>query len=341
MKRSITLRWSLVIAAMVIITLLLSCLIFHFVFAGENVQQSPSMLMLELCLGILVIALMMLALSLYLGRWMVKRLLRPVETMAKNLDKLDKRDSQDLFIELEPIAEILREKHDALVSSSKQRVDFTANVSHELKTPLTAISGYAELIESGMATEGDLNRFAGEIRRNSKRLLVLIDDIIRLSELDSTQAELPKERLDLYEIAKNCMTTLQVNADNHQVTLHLNGVSTMLTANTMMMEELVYNLCDNAIRYNNMGGHVFVTVSKENNKILFQVKDTGIGIPKEHQERVFERFYRVDKSRSKQTGGTGLGLAIVKHVAAQHNAEIAVESEAGKGTTVSIVFPCL
>lgn len=220
------------------------------------------------------------------------------------------------------------------------RQEFTANVSHELKTPLTAISGYAEIMENGMAAQEDMIHFAGEIHRNANRLLGLINDTIRLSELDVTDGTVLSEQLDLYEIARNCVQTLQIKADKLKVSLILEGETCMLLVNKEMMHELLYNLCDNAIRYNNVGGNVLVRIgTNEEGNCYLEVKDTGIGISKEHQERVFERFYRVDKSRSKQTGGTGLGLAIVKHIVVQNHAVLQMESEVGQGTMIRVLFP--
>ena len=218
------------------------------------------------------------------------------------------------------------------------RQEFSANVSHELKTPLTSISGYAELIETGMASEQDTVRFAHGIHNSANRLLTLINDIIRLSELDGTEGEADTELLNLHEMAKNCVEMLSMSAEKHDVTIALSGTECYVTANRQMMEELLYNLCDNAIRYNNLGGSVDVqTYAREDHTYLI-VKDTGIGISKEHQERIFERFYRVDKSRSKSTGGTGLGLAIVKHIIAKSHANLELESEPGKGTAIKVVF---
>ena len=190
-----------------------------------------------------------------------------------------------------------------------------------------------------MATDADVQRFAKEIHRNSKRLLTLINDTIRLAELDVTEKTIEFEDVDLYELAESCVSMLQVNAEKHGVYITLFGNTTHIYANKGMMEELLYNLCDNAIRYNKEGGNVNVIIKEEDDSVELQVKDTGIGIPQKSLERVFERFYRVDKSRSKQTGGTGLGLAIVKHIVAKHNARIELQSELGKGTTITVIFP--
>ena len=224
------------------------------------------------------------------------------------------------------------------IQIDEMRKEFLSNVSHELKTPLTSISGYAELIETGMASEQDTVRFAHGIHNSANRLLTLINDIIRLSELDGTEEEADTELLNLHEMAQNCVEMLKMSAEKHKVTIALNGTECYVTANRQMMEELLYNLCDNAIRYNNPGGSVDVQTYAREGHTYLVVKDTGIGISKEHQERIFERFYRVDKSRSKSTGGTGLGLAIVKHIIAKSHAELELESEPGKGTTIRVIF---
>ena len=197
---------------------------------------------------------------------------------------------------------------------------------------------YAELIENGMASEEDVVHFARGIHKNSNRLLTLINDIIRLSELDGTEKEVEFEKVNLYMIAQTSLDMLQFMAQKHKVNLFLEGEECTVWGNRQMLEELVYNLCDNAIRYNNEGGKVMVQITDNGDSTVMTISDTGIGIPKEAQERVFERFYRVDKSRSKSTGGTGLGLAIVKHIIAKLQAEISVESEVGKGTKISVTF---
>ena len=226
------------------------------------------------------------------------------------------------------------------MQTAEIRQEFTANVSHELKTPLTAISGYSELIENGMAADGDVRRFATEIHRNSNRLLTLINDIIRLSELDVTENAPSMERIDLCAVARSNVDMLMLSAEKHNVTLKFSGQPSYIMGNKMMMEELVYNLTDNAIRYNKPDGTVEVTVYsyEKDHSVVMKVKDTGIGIPEEHLGLVFQRFYRVDKSRSKSTGGTGLGLAIVKHIVAQHDAKLDITSEPNVGTEITITF---
>ena len=242
------------------------------------------------------------------------------------------------YKELVPFLNTIREQHENILMAAKVRQDFTANVSHELKTPLTAISGYAELIENNMVPPEQASHFAKEIQRNSNRLLSLINDIIRLSEIDNGEETTTYESLDLNEVTRDCVGNLRVSAEQRGVTLQYEGEPCQLRANRDMMYELVDNLCENAIRYNNEGGWVCVRVLLEDSRPVLIVEDNGIGIPKDQQERIFERFYRVDKSRSKQTGGTGLGLAIVKHIVALHDANIKLESELGKGTMVRVEF---
>ena len=222
--------------------------------------------------------------------------------------------------------------------AEQMKREFTANVSHELKTPLQSIMGSAELLENGLVKSEDQPRFIERIRSEAARLMALIEDIIRLSELDEGAA-VPMETVDLLSVAKDAADTLQESANKKNVTLVLEGESAPIQGAPRLIYEIAYNLCDNAIRYNRAGGHVSVRVQPENGYALLEVADDGIGIPEEHQRRVFERFYRVDKSHSRASGGTGLGLSIVKHAAALHHAEIALKSEVGKGTTIAVRFP--
>ena len=239
-------------------------------------------------------------------------------------------DSRHMMIVTHDVTERLR--------IDEMRRDFVANVSHELKTPLTAISGYAELMENGMVPPEEIGSFAQKIEKNARRLLSLINDIIRLSELDSSNTQLLVEKFDLFEEAQICVENMQIYAEKNDVTITYEGGHQEITANREMINELINNLCANAIRYNKKNGSVKVRVDSSQGHPYISVADTGIGISKEHQKRVFERFYRVDKSRSKQTGGTGLGLAIVKHIVALHDAQLNLESEIGKGTTITVTF---
>lgn len=284
---------------------------------------------------IMLIMILLIGSSVIMAHLLTKSLILPVENMAKDLDNLDEIKTYD---ELQPFVSRIQKQHEDIVKNARVRQEFTANVTHELKTPLTAISGYSELIETGMASDADVIRFARGIHKNSNRLLNLINDIIKLSELDGDSQEEVYERVNLYSLAQTCVDMLQISAENHKVTLTLEGCESYVRGNRQQLEEVLYNLCSNAIRYNNENGSVFVTVKPEGDSTVLIVEDTGIGIPKESQERVFERFYRVDKSRSKLTGGTGLGLAIVKHIVMKHEAQITLESEVGKGTKITVTF---
>lgn len=289
-------------------------------------------------LPILIVELLLaVAICILVARMLARRLVEPIELLAKNIDDDEITATYD---EIKPFLDKIHSQHKALKKSANMRQDFTANVSHELKTPLASISGYAELIENGMAEEEDVRRFAGEIHKSSIRLLSLINDIIELSELDVMDSEMSTEIISLTEEAENCVEMLQMNAKKHgiDISMNQNQEQGIIEANRDMIQEIIYNLCDNAIRYNHDGGHVIVSVFKKEDKIVLQVQDDGIGIPKKEQERIFERFYRVDKARSKKTGGTGLGLAIVKHIAEQHSAKIKIDSNVGQGTTISILF---
>ncbi len=286
--------------------------------------------------SLVMVTCILIVVSMLLAHFLTGNLIKPIERLAENLEQQEELSEYE---ELVPLIEMIRKQHKDIMKNARIRQDFTANVSHELKTPLTSISGYAELIENGMASKDDTVRFAGGIRKSATRLLTLINDIIRLSELDSTEQNPVFEKINLYSLAETCVEMLSMNAEKHHVTISLQGMESYINGNRQMIEELLYNLCDNAIRYNNENGTVTVIVWQSRKQTILMVRDTGIGIPKEHQERIFERFYRVDKSRSKSTGGTGLGLAIVKHILVKHNATIELQSEMGKGTVMTVTFP--
>lgn len=280
------------------------------------------------------IAILLFVVSIFLSRLFAKSIVKPIEMLAKNMDR------EELATELTPFLNTIQKQHRDIVKSSNMRQEFTANVSHELKTPLTSISGYSELIAGGMAKGEDAVRFAGEIQKNSSRLLTLINDILQLSELDTRNFNDDFAWVNFADTVRNCGDLLALAAKKRNVTLHLETVPevVMIHGVTKMLEELVYNLIDNGIRYNKEGGQVVVCLAETENTVIFCVKDTGIGISKENQERIFERFYRVDKGRSRETGGTGLGLAIVKHIVAVHHADIEVTSEEDKGTEITVTF---
>lgn len=219
------------------------------------------------------------------------------------------------------------------------RREFTANVSHELKTPLHSISGYAELLKNDMVKENDKIPFAVKIYDEAGRMIRLVEDIISLSHLDEGADDMQRENIDLYTLAEKAVQSLEPQADTVCVALELSGVPAPLNGIPQLLYSVIYNLCDNAIKYNHKNGKVMVNIQNENGMVVLSVEDTGIGIAPEHQERIFERFYRVDKSHSKAVGGTGLGLSIVKHAAKIHNAKVDVKSHVGKGTTVIVTFP--
>ena len=225
-----------------------------------------------------------------------------------------------------------REKRETL------RREFTANVSHELKTPLTSISGVAELMKAGGVSKEDVTDFSRSIYDEAQRLITLVNDIIRLSELDGESISFEKEPVDLYELSEEVIGRLENEADKKKIAFHLIGAAARVMGVREILDEMLYNLCDNAIKYNKENGTVDVLVNQTGSRVSVTVRDTGIGIPPAHQDRVFERFYRVDKSHSKRVGGTGLGLAIVKHGAIYHHAKISLESAVDAGTAVTLVF---
>lgn len=221
------------------------------------------------------------------------------------------------------------------------RREFSANVSHELKTPLTSINGYAEMIKNGMAKGDDIIKFASTIRKEGGRLLNLIDDIIKLSKIEDDSNDKKFEPTNIYFIGKEAINNLEVLAENKDIEIELSGESSFILGNKGMIQDLIYNILENSIKYTNPGGSVKLSIT--NNKInsIIKIKDSGIGIPIEHQDRIFERFYIVDKSRSRKSESTGLGLSIAKHIVEYHNGKISLESEAGKGTEITIIFKAL
>lgn len=224
------------------------------------------------------------------------------------------------------------------VKREQLRREFTSNVSHELKTPLTSISGFAEIMKNGGISDSVVTDFSASIYDEAQRLISLVNDIIKISELDEKNVQAESEEVDLYELSADIINRLKPVADKRNICLNLIGESTVVSGTEKILDEMIYNLCDNAIKYNVDNGVVDVILSESSKHIKLTVRDTGIGIPQSEQERIFERFYRVDKSHSKAIGGTGLGLSIVKHGAIYHNAEIKLKSELNKGTSIAILF---
>ena len=284
------------------------------------------------------VALMMAA--AILAGLLTKALVQPVLDMTEDLDHIQENVP---YKELIPFAESIHSDRILRENNEKMRQEFTANVSHELKTPLTSISGYAELIETGIAKPEDVQGFAQKIHVEATRMLQLVNDILQLSKLDSaseTGNTPAMEVVDLLDVAKECVERQKLNARRAYISLSYLGESAPVRGSRDLLDELCQNLCDNAIRYNRPGGKVQITSAcSRDGHCTLTVADNGIGIPKEAQSSVFERFYRVDKSRSKATGGTGLGLAIVKHIARIHGARIKLESQVDEGTTITVTFP--
>ena len=284
---------------------------------------------------IVIVGLLVFLMCTFYSHRLTVRLVEPIEKMAANITLMNE---DEVYEEIRPFIATIKQQHVDILNHAQMRQEFTANVSHELKTPLTAISGYAELIASGMTSGEDTIHFANEIHSNAERLQSLINDIIKLSELDDDDLKLEFETVDLYELGEHCLASMALQAQKNEVAMYLKGEHVPLSGNKTLLEELMFNLCSNAVRYNKKGGTVTITITTEQGRPVLVVADTGIGIPEEQQERVFERFYRVDKSRSKSTGGTGLGLAIVKHIVAQHDAQITLNSKEGIGTEIKVTF---
>ncbi|MCI5722153.1 MAG: ATP-binding protein [Firmicutes bacterium] len=302
---------------------------------GKEAHSVVSVLLAALPI-IIGTALLLALICMILSHYLTKAIIRPIDRMAGDLDHIKE---SEIYPEMVPFARKIRAQHEEILSAANTRQEFTANVTHELKTPLAAISGYAELMEAGMANDSDIKRFSGEIRKSAARLLTLINDIIKLSQLDAGNASEVLEVVNIAEIASDSVEMLSLGASKNQISIKYEGVQDAgVRIGKELAQELTFNLIENAIRYNRAGGSVTVRVLREDGKILFSVEDTGIGIPEEHQKRIFERFYRVDKSRSKELGGTGLGLAIVKHICSLTDGELALESEAGKGTKISVIW---
>lgn len=288
-------------------------------------------------LSILPWIMICLLLCLVIGFIMADRM---TKTIIKPINNLDLQHPKKNFVydELKPLLIRINRQNDERNRNEKLRQEFSANVSHELKTPLTSISGYAELIMNGVASPEDVPKFANKIYKEANRMEHLVEDIIKVSRLEEHRIGIERENVDILKIAIDVKERLEIIAGKHKILIQVNGQPTMVMAVGQMMDEMLYNLCENAIKYNRPGGKVMITVAKENNHGRIEIEDTGIGIPEKYQGRVFERFFRVDKSHSRQNGGTGLGLAIVKHIVEYHNGEIHLSSALGKGTKIIVII---
>ena len=286
--------------------------------------------------------------AILIAAYMAGRGSKAATTPINQID-LNEPDREKVYDEIEPLIDKIIKQNNQIDKQIEQlnmehekqdnlRRDFTANVSHELKTPLTSISGFAEIIQNGMVKEEDITRFAGKIHSEAQRLIILVGDIIKLSQLDGKDIAVKMEPIDLYETSQAVMGHLEAAAEKRSIKMFLSGKHLVITGAEQIIEEMIFNLIDNAIKYNKTGGKIYVNILKNDDGINLSVEDTGIGIKDEDIGRIFERFYRADKSHSKEIGGTGLGLSIVKHGANFHNAKVFVKSKYGEGTKITILF---
>mgnify|MGYP003376755192 FL=1 len=282
---------------------------------------------------ITIIAVVMICFAIILARWQTSRLIRPINELD-----LNEPLKNEIYEEFKPLLERIDKQNKEKDAAAQMRKEFSANVSHELKTPLTSISGYAEIMKSGLVKPEDMPKFSERIYDEACRLITLVEDIIKLSKLDEERVEIEKEDVDLYELAMDVCSRLSLPAERKGVQIKVHGESVICHGVRPVLQEMIYNICANGIKYNKDGGKLDVWVGNTLSGKKVIVRDSGIGIPKEDLDRIFERFYRVDKSHSKQSGGTGLGLSIVKHGAMLHQAEVHVESELGKGTKMELIF---
>lgn len=280
------------------------------------------------------LAAIMLILAYFMAKWQTRRLVKPIY----DLD-LEHPLDNETYDELTPFLEAMDRQNKEKEAVSNMRKEFSANVSHELKTPLTSISGYAEIMKNGMVRPQDIPLFSERIYKEARRLITLVEDIIKLSKLDEESVELEKQDVDLYELTREIISHLSPQASQKSIRMEVTGEPVKYFGIRQILDEMIYNVCENAIKYNNEYGRVSVWVGNTLDGPKITVSDTGIGIPEEHHERIFERFYRVDKSHSKERGGTGLGLSIVKHGALLHGAKVSVESTPGRGTRIEMQFP--
>lgn len=289
-------------------------------------------------LGVLVVFIFLL--EFFLVQRQTKELIKPINELDLEhpLRNVCYEELRPLLVRLDQQNKQIVRQVEELKEAEAMRKEFSANVSHELKTPLMSISGYAELMMNGMVQPENIPDFSGRIYHEASRLSSLVSDIIQLSRLDEKSSDMPFEAVEVYELTEDIVMHLQAAADKKNISLEFQGHTAAVRGVRQVLYEMFYNLADNAIRYTEEGGTVIVSVKKKEGKVFYSVTDTGIGIPKNEQKRIFERFYRVDKSHSRQTGGTGLGLSIVKHGAALHNAKIHLESEPGKGTKIELIF---
>ena len=298
-------------------------------------QHSVGVLVLGMSQILLVMLVIAMIISGIIANILSKKIIQPL-----NHIDLENPEATNVYEELKPFTKRIAEENFEKSQREELRQQFTANVSHELKTPLTSISGFAEILKQGGTDEQTTKDFAESIYDESRRMITLVNDIIKLSKLDEKSISMEKEALSLREIAREAMEVLGPVAENKKVSINISGDSGLFNGVRPVIYEMVYNLMDNAIKYNRTGGTVNIKIESlmDSHKVILTIQDNGIGIPEREKERIFERFYRVDKSRSRELGGTGLGLSIVKHAAKYHNASILLNTKEGEGSTFTVIF---
>lgn len=322
------------------------CLENNYIIRVSMNQDSIWVLFIQMLTPMLAIIFSMMILSILLAFSSTKKIMLPI-------NKLDPEnpDDRNIYDEMKPFVRKLIVQNQQIYHQMEQlqnehkkqdtiRREFTANVSHELKTPLTSISGFAEIIRDGYVQEKDISHFADNIYKETQRMISLVNDILKLSKLEDGSINIyEREFVNLLELCQNIQERLALHAEKKQIAISCEGEAISIIGIPIMLDEIIYNICDNAIKYNFSGGYVKILVKKQDTNAIVQISDNGIGIPEKDQERVFERFYRVNKSHSKEVGGTGLGLSIVKHGMALHHAKIILESQENKGTCIKLYFP--
>ncbi|MBR0483405.1 MAG: two-component sensor histidine kinase [Oscillospiraceae bacterium] len=310
-------------------------------------QDTVFRLVVSMLSPVILIVLLMILLSVVLASESSKKIMKPINQLDP-----ENPDDRNIYDEMKPFIRRLIAQNQQIQHQIQQlqeehkkqdaiRREFTANVSHELKTPLTSISGFAEILRDGYVQEKDVSHFADNIYKEAQRLMTLVNDILKLSRLEDGVTEMYEDRtsINLLALSKSVCERLSLSAQKNNISLSCQGEAVHIIGMPHILEEIIYNICDNAIKYNHSGGFVRVTLYRSDNLAILRIEDNGIGIPEADQERIFERFYRVNKSHSKEVGGTGLGLSIVKHGMALHYARIELDSEEGKGTCIRLCFP--
>lgn len=351
MEKRIYAYLAVIVSMTMAVTTVVMAFIVYDLARGPGILESLSffevlMSMVPAAVGVLVLLLVTLYL---LSHRLADRLMAPIKRIASSVESILSGDpvmEVSIYPEVRPFVDTIdRQKKQIdlalheMREAEKVRREFTANVSHELKTPLTSIIGYAEMLQNGVSNAEDSKKFAGVIRKEGSRLLELIDSVISLSRLEDSSAIKTFENLELYGMTEDLIEQLRFSAKEKSVELSIEGSPLQVRGDRRMIQDLIFNLIDNAIKYNRVGGSVDVSISDEGSYGVITVSDTGIGIPRDDVERVFERFYRVDRSRSRKAGGTGLGLAIVKHIVEYHGGSVVLHSEVNKGTTVAVKLP--